>query len=687
MSINSNPFHSTLVSIVLSDKEGQEKIDIMRQNEECEFHRMELESSLFDVFPSGTLIVRQKRDLITRLLNFKIDYIQFIQESGALVNFRIHSVSNLNNAASANEESYIAIHFTNYLYHYAQENSLFSLLQKPTELNRIDSFIKTLQTEMGKTVTQGLGSIDETNNYVLYRALNPKADGTEVVSDNIIEYINYLSSMAVPYDQGPYSSLGLIPRFLFWTDWDSNINFKVIAPLDLELKRNGELQVRRYAIYSGDTPEREINGQSYRKIYNYHTNQGAQFITKSYYYVRKTPKILDIQSTGQFAGSTGNTYYNLAYQFWPEGEKYNIELIGSKERIEDRSNANSFYTEGGINFAVRGAEELVPPPEWGYPNSFKSNSPKSISTFLDQRYNYYSSYKNFTMNNSNFFRGDNSGSGFVNSNFNYIDNPEMWKNVFDLTPVDPYYPFNRISTPNPSTSALATVLRVRRDMPTYYKNQEELIKKIEKQNFLTYALCCIGENSGDDESFYAVLTKYYSGAQLNAGTGFSNLNNQWFYEWRRLSFDGWNVNSPTAVAFNLRKFVNSTYWGGLTGGPPNASGDYNSSTQENLENLAINLNEVSNPNPLGYLSPGWAPLNAGQPGIKYRPIGISANSFDPNVGTISHIVKMYRISYRQIEEKYGNAETVTTFFEQNPEYEKKSLYYFTVENVVDGQCS
>jgi len=670
MSDFSNPFHSTLVSLKLSNIDGSESIDIMQKNSECEFHRIELESSIFDVFPSGTLIVRQKKDLITRLVNFKIDYIEFIQENGSKVNFRIHSVSNLNNAASANEEAFIAIHFTNYLYHPAQEKTLTTILNKvKPKVYRIDKFVKVLQESLGKEITNGVGKIDATDNYVCYRPLNPKNDNTDVASDSFVEYLNYLSSLAVPYQQGPYSGLGLIPRFLFWTDWDSNINFKVIAPLSFELKKEQEITVNKYAIYSGDTSVRKINGIDWKKIYNYHTNQGAQFITKSYYYVRKTPKILDIH-TNPFLPA-GNTYFNMAYQFWSEGEKHNVELICSKQ------NVNGEGEEGGINLLISGAEELVYPGEWGYQNDAKSNDISSNSVYSDNRYNFEK--------RDRWYLGS-ADNTYLTTNFSYIDNPEMWKNMFDLTPIDPYYPLVVDSIEDPATCNLQKVIDIRYaaldgTTPAPNLKQQELVQKIEKYNFIAYSLCCTGD-SGEDESFYAVLTKYRSAASV---AEFGGATKTYLYEWKKIVFGGGIPSNPNSFEASIRKFGSGS-WQPST---DEASGDYTQNS-ENWKKLAINLNEAGNNGPLtNILAPGWAPESSSQPNIKYRPVGARGTSPDTNSGDIYHVVKLYKTSYAKLLNKYGSQtrEQIDAFFLANPTLAGNSVYYFTVENVVDGTCS
>ena len=131
MNPKSNPFNSPLVGIFLQNDDASTSLNIFTSNEECEYHRLELTESMFDVFPSGVLIVKDKADFISRVDQYSITSIQFVYESGGTDTFRIHAVANLNNAASATEESYASIQFSNQFYFYCQENSLATVLNNP----------------------------------------------------------------------------------------------------------------------------------------------------------------------------------------------------------------------------------------------------------------------------------------------------------------------------------------------------------------------------------------------------------------------------------------------------------------------------------------------------------------------------------------------------------------------------
>lgn len=641
MSTNSNPFNSPLVGILLQDSTGDISLDIFTRNQECEYHRLELTESLFDTFPSGVLIVRDKADFISRLSLYGISYITFKYENGTTNSFRIHATAHLNNAASATEETYVAVHFSNYLYFFCQENTLSKVLNttKP-KVVRIDKFFTNVASAIGAEYTPGMNLNTETDNYVCYRPLNPKLDGTEVGSDNVGEYLNYLASYAVPLENGIYSRFKGKPRFVFWTDWGSFLNLKFISSVTEDVSGLEALNVYnlRYAIYSGDVSQQKINGTLYKKLYNYSTNQGLQYITKQYYYVRKTPKILD--------GITGgNTYANLAYQFLDEGERYNIQLVGNTS---------------GTNGFQNGAEELEYSGQWGYNDDAKTTGKNASSTHMTGQYGVEKQYKNFNL-------------AGITAAFQFIDNNEMWKNVFDLTPLDPYYPTNTLSVPDPSNSNLQKVLDIKYNAAVKLttagldgSNQLELVRKIELQNFVMYSLCCMGQEQ--DDSFFAILTSYYSSSSIDPYV----TGRKWIYGWNKINFSP-NIQGNSNQIYNTGDVMDISHWSL----DPNVKSAPTPSAP-NVHTFAINLNEAGNTGTSTY-SPGWI---APPSGFKYRPVGLASSAtISGNGGPIYHFVKMYKKSWQNIFATAG-----VPLSDWSSSYDNKFLYYFTAENVVDGTC-
>jgi hypothetical protein len=653
MKDKSNPFNSPLVGIFLQNIDATTSLDILSRNDECEYHRLELTESIFDSFPSGILIVRDKADFISQLDKYLIIYIKFVYENGGSDTFRIHSVAHLNNAASATEETYIAVNFSNAFYFFCQENTLSTILNiKKSKVYRIDKFFEEVGKKAGSSNIRSVVINNRTDNYICYRPLNPKLDGTEVTSDNIPEYLNYLTTYSVPLKSALPAPTGKTtsrytdkPRYVFWSSWGNDLNLKFISSVTDDIIGQTALKDYnlKYAIYSGDQSTQSMNGNVYKKIYNYSTNQGLQFITKQYYYVRKTPKILDIPGV-----SGGNTYSELAYQFLDDGSKYNIEIVGNT---------------AGINAFAKGSEELQYSGSWGYPNDNTIPNSSAVSTHMSHQYGLGKSYNKFNL------------AGITGA-YEFIDNSEMWKNVFDLTPLDPYYP-NSIPSEvgtDASGSNLQKVLDIKHNSlvklaGSTANNQLELIRKIELQNFVMYSLCCMGEDS--DDSFFAVLTSYNQNTVIDSQA--SNI--KWVYGWNKINFSPVTPSSNPNQIYSDKDVMELSHWvldpNVKSAATPNATG---------VNTFAINLNESNNT--VGGQTPTYAPgWNSPPSGFSYRPIGLKSTQVVNATGTINHVVKMYKKSWKNIFNTSG-----VTLSNWNSLYDNKYLYYFTAENVLDGTC-
>ena len=659
---NTNPFNSPIVGILLQNSDATTSLDIFQRNVECEYHRLELTESMFDVYPSGVLVVKDKSDLITRMNTFGVIYIQFLFENTQVLKVRIHSISNLNNAASATEESYIALHFSNYLYTYCQENSLSQIMQltKP-KVFRIDQFVKEVANKIGSIATQGTSYLDATDNYVMYRPFNPNMDGTEIASDDIAKYLNYVANYAVPLQNGPYGGYAEKPRYFFWTDWGSYLNFKFLSSVTddtTELERY-ETNNFRYAIYNNDIPNQKFGDNFYKKIYNYSTNQGNQYFTKQYFYIRKTPKILDdisydrgsIYPKSAIYGLTGNTYSRLAYQFLPEGEKYNIMMVGNTS---------------GFNRYAAGAQELVYDGEWGFVEDAISNPKNSVASNMNSKYNTEPDYYRMI-----------HGDGLTGA-FNYLDNSEMWKNMFDLTPIDPYYPESQIGQQNAINSNLQKVIDVRHNsLLNQYGtglsgSQSFNIRQQELLNFVKYVLCCIEDE--DEDSFFAVLT------QVSEDATSPSLGKKFLYGWNKILFTSTAGSLPNFTPNVINKMIGAGWTYDKT-----EYCDLTKVTDTDYKGkpAAINLNERGNTGTSSvggyYIAPGW---NVPPTPFTYRPIGFSTLN-SGNVIKTPHVVKMYKKSITSLLRDSGDPFEIL----QDPDYESSYFYYFSVENVVDGECT
>ena len=679
-----NPSYSTVKSIFLLNSDGKTVgqngkannderyiLDITKTNIQCQFERVEFVENITDVFPSGALIVRDLIDIASFLEVHKISQIQFNYASGAKTVFDITSNAYITNAASATEQNYVSIYFSNVFYKYSQSHSLNSdllALDKNwaiPQVYKISEFIEYVYLNIIKPIPKldllaSAPIIDKTNNYLLYKTLNPKEYRIESPTDNIIQYLNYLASAAAPSaEDTPPSESG--PRFMFWTDFNNNINFKYF-PIDIKIDKSFskiDQNYLRFSVYNNEDPVQKLaDGKQYRKLNHFRTDPNNQYVSKNYHYVRKVPKVYDICTLS----NPGNSYYAdvLSYQFQDEGQKYNIEVINSK----------------GLTGATAGSDEIICEDHWGYYNELEPVSDGQVLTLLGQDFGNQKKFANLDfMGNTGYFQ--------------YVDNPDMWKNMFDMTEVHPHYP-DDINLPPEGIAGNETHLqdilfiRYKNFLATIGNSADsdrlELSRKIEKQNFIMYVLCCMGKET---EPFFALLTQYELDNTVgNTGSGDPTVTSTYKpyrYNWVKLNFNSTYGNSGPAAKGNtangncgatyymhqIEKWDLDNVWKG------NTSQD---------ETWAINVNE----RPLGltinqqtYLPPGWVSPIASS-GFKWRPVGAKQATFDATKGDISHIVKMDMIPYADLlmdsKNLVGNS------------YIGKYLYYFSVENVVDGLC-
>ena len=327
-----NPSYSTIKFISLLDKDSQIILEISNKNDQCQFERIEFTESITDIFPSGALIVRDLTDIVSYIAANKISKLRLDYMDASYSVFEITSTAYITNVASATEQNFISIYFTNSYYKYASSTSLNAELLKldPNwsipQVYGISEFVAYVNRYILTPATHDsvltTPVIDATSNYLVYKPLNPKEYRTESPTDNAIQYLNYLASAALPSN---ISGIGNGPRFMFWTDFDNKINFKYFSD-NIELDPNAtntilDSNYLRFGVFNGDAVIQKLSdGKRYRKISYLRTDPNNQYVSKNYHYTRKTPKIYD--------ANHGNTNYAslLSFQFQDEGEKYNIEL-------------------------------------------------------------------------------------------------------------------------------------------------------------------------------------------------------------------------------------------------------------------------------------------------------------------------------------------------------------------------
>lgn len=648
-----NPAYSTIKAIYLANELGAsdsvpsgvsskaEKLNIAQQNTECVFERIEIVENANDIFPNGILVVRDTKDIASRIKIYEINKVLIEFFDSTVWKLDITSVSYLNNAASDTEENFVGIYFTNKYYKQFQQSSLNQILKikKPSVYN-ISDFVNLVHTKAFDRSTELLRNNSRTDNYVLYRPINTIQKRDETVSDNPVEYLNYLSSYAVNSQAGD-------AYYMFWTEMDGSVNFKYFyrdLTQDPSYEKIQE-DYRRIGIYDGDSVLQKLSNQKiYRKCYFYNTNPSFQYISKNYYYIRKTPKLLDLVPLG-LTGATATTYItkSMAYHFQDEGEKYNIELIN----------------QDNTGIALPGADQLIYKNHWGYYDGLESLNYSTPLTHVGQKFGLDQSYGSLNLMGL---------SGFMP----YVDNVEMWKNCFDLTPVHPSYcgPECPIGQTLGSKTYLQYVLNARYNAflkangptgDTYLTT----IRNIEMQNFIMYSLCCMGR----ENTFFAVLTRFEEDQKTNQPNTYGK---KYLYSWKELKFDSpYDAYGPGGSGYTGAGLSGSTCYYFHELEKWKLEGLASSTGQDHT--WAINLNErgISG----DYLPAGWISPPPGN--FKLRPIGAKTSSVGTG-GNIFHIVKMYRTPVHELLIKSGN--------ELYPTYEGNFIYYFTAENVLDGPC-
>ena len=646
--LQSNPFDSPLSAIVLtSSTNSRYAFNILNRNSQCQFQRLELEESAFEIFPVGAIVVRDTQDITTFIQNNNIDYALMYMIDGTIIRLSITSTTYVNNAAAETEENFVSINVTNSFYKLSQKTSASDLLTSNGKLeDRVDSlqniltyFDQNAGNKLGFSTQNNSfqGQINPPTNYFCLKMLSPGNNNlTYAVTDNAFQYLNYISSLAVG---SPSQTTGTRePRYLFWTTFGDLVNFKYFYENkgdDLTTKQRYNTNNYRYSVYDSDVPaQTSTNGNVYKKIYNLRTDPTNQWVSKNYFYVRKTPKFLDSVPSYLTTDQQKQNYTTkaLTYHFQDDGEKYNIEVIASS---------------GAINGVTSGADEMIYEKDWGWVSDHNTTNDNAPPTYGSGEFGFAQSYSQINyMGNSGYF--------------SHSDNIDMWKNLFDSTEIHPNYP-NPVNASTAVNNFLYNVIQTNLTNlykgNTYVPENLEIRRQIERENFVLYSLCCMGDG---EESFFANLIRYepdpYTSIPLIGGDGL-----KWRYKWEGLKF----TNGAGSTYWTVMELWESDPTNMATGTGPNDS-------------WAINLNErtagLGDPD---YYPPGWVSTGLGA-GFTYRPIGCNTATPTPTGNTIAHIVKMYKTTAERLAVEGGIAVP--------PELKGKILYYFSAENVVDGSC-
>jgi hypothetical protein len=419
--LKSNAFDSSLKSIYLKSSLSKDfKLDIVAVNTQCQFNKLEMDESVFEIFPIGSIIVRDTKDIVSLIQINKIDEVDIVFQNGTTRYCTLISTSYVNNAASEKEENFVALHISNFSYKLSQKYSASDLLIRKDTIEDQIYTIDDLATNLDKNLVDILGGspglykglINQADNYFCLKMLNVGNNNLNYsVTDNAFQYMNYIASLAV---DKKYKE----PRFLFWTTFDDYFYFKYfpinIAEEDKSIKDKYATNNYSYAVYDGDIPvQKASNDRQYKKIYVLKTDPTNQYVSKNYFYIRKTPKFLDSLPPG-VSGDAAKKYTTqaLTYHFQDDGEKYNIEAIASS---------------GIINGVTSGADEFFCDRDWGWISDFNTINENGKSTHNSGEYGTAKAYSKIN------YMGH---TGY----FSRTDNVETWKNMFDMTEIHPDYP-------------------------------------------------------------------------------------------------------------------------------------------------------------------------------------------------------------------------------------------------------
>jgi hypothetical protein len=187
-----------------------------------------MDESVFEIFPIGSIIVRDTKDIVSLIQINKIDEVDIVFQNGTTRYCTLISTSYVNNAASEKEENFVALHISNFSYKLSQKYSASDLLIRKDTIEDQIYTIDDLATNLDKNLVDILGGspglykglINQADNYFCLKMLNAGNNNLNYsVTDNAFQYMNYIASLAVDKN---YKE----PRFLFWTTFDDYFYFK-----------------------------------------------------------------------------------------------------------------------------------------------------------------------------------------------------------------------------------------------------------------------------------------------------------------------------------------------------------------------------------------------------------------------------------------------------------------------------
>lgn len=780
-----NPISTPFSSIKLLFGNSQESdesdgIELLTVNPFCQFERMELEESTNNIFPVGSLIVRDTGDIISYIAEREIKKIKVELNNNEKFTWYITAVTYVNNMASEIDQAFIAINFTNKLYYESQyvsfydERQDYELNEETGELEPVgeafpiwgiqypfvttpEHIIKTYgkkkvftppeftitnsegaeQTFNGCGVNLFIKNTVEPTNYVLFRPRISDAMRREQFQTNIITYLNYIFTYATDFTNSPY--------YMFWTDFTNCLNYKFFN-LETDLlgeefgfdKPNtdpGHIQI--YAIYDSPDVERTLpvegDDRLCKKIYVMVTNPAYTIHDKNYYYIRSSPIYLE-NTNGVSPGSTSD-YERLMSPFLSETANTTLSTITSyttndspgvtySQRVAALQDANLYhlpdkgfygyskdYNDSRFKInnvdATSSYENIVNTIETtplGLRDVYNPVQPQSpVYPFNDNQYMWQFQY-DMTPTHPNIQRGLSGSQVIVTDQDFYqeitdILNSSGGENTSDVSDLLIEDILKQVSL----NKVLAAKYEAMKEKEFYDNERRVILEKTEKENFIANVLCCIGTDLTPKEDwFFAKITGFIQDKRQllkpNGEAEIFNLSNAWLYSWKMLQpgpyiagFTAGNTADIPVHASNHNMFQGWTASQciGSTGSP--SAQDIENLLQNKgftgIETWAINLNErmngfIKNTTISPYRGPGYNINNIDAIGsFSVKPVGFTGASYTNTIlsGSADHIVKMYKIPVKNLRDM-GAATPA-------PNLGNEYVYYFAVENAVDGSCN
>lgn len=653
-----NPFNSKIKDIFLGE------LSIVNRNDFCQFEKAEMIESVIELFPQGAIIVRDTSDIMTYIKDNEIETITFEYEDKRPETYFITNYSYINNASSSTEENFVSIKFSNYLFRLAQNTTVTELLQyeypKVFNIHKFyeEQIVPKIKDKVPSPYTQPKLYRDnlDASNYMVYRPINPLEQKLDIISENIIQYMYYISSLMCDEDSS-------LPRYLFWTGFNNEINLKYIFNnYELDPAYDPADESKNYGVYESDVPSSKLSdGKTYKKIYQLLTQPASQYYNRNYYYTRTVPKMLD---DGRYESENQDTLL-FNHQYLDDGSRFKIEIVtptGVVDLLPEEKGWSGFEPNTFFGYYTKEDND----------NNFRNTSLMTLS------------YGNSDLYETRVLTG-------VAEPYPFVDNPEMWKNMFDMTPIHPNIGSETQQNVDGEDTNLQIVYRIR-DIRKQDVSKIDQMKEIEKQNFILYVLCCVKElDDVQEETFFAQITGWKRDETLYNWAGYNGEPLIYRYSWNRIAI---NL-GPNDVSSGFPYYTNPEMerWVRVSEG----------SDPEDINTWAINLNERTNNayQQEGYYAPGWYANNLNESlfnDVTYRPIGNRTGDLTAVKTTTGmpapygwSIVRMTKIPFAKIIKNAKNYSSIITSSQILDQFLNgaagKYLYYFEKENITDGKCN